>query len=900
MKRAEKKAKAAALLSARRRHSVESGESAEVAPAAASRAVSRPTIPTSTAATADIHEVNTETSPLADETHQFDETAPTASDTIVLQLGEPLVLPSADELSAHDVGDFPNTPTDDSELVQHDGAPEDEPEDGPEHEVLPFDEDGPYDEVVDPSVLTFAATISPSPVVSDVPPAADEGWRDLPAPNPQEVAWPQSPDATADEAAVDAAAADEAVVVNDAATENSLQSETEGDSDHAPKSDDEIPIAEIGDADAAVVNDAGVDAGAAKAGEAADGGDVADDDGALVDDDARGGDDPTRDVNGSLEEDHSGVRDSDRDGVVLLAGDAPVPAPQSESQPETETESDAKSEPEPAQEPAPEPQPQTGHEEQAEPELPAEPEALVEPEPLVEPSPLPRSAFEPDLKNVGRPEVAVPAAERSPAKQVRPLGEETLFTTADRLRASAFAPVASERVADQPAPSTTAVEPEAEVTSFSATAPRASDSVNGPQNESVASVDSEKAPTAPLAVAASSDAVCAQCGEALSESDIFCGSCGFVKHGIGPTARTAVAPPLDPFPWGKPTARTGAVASARNTLAASHIDEVAAQDETEQNQNVEQAELAEQAQQSGHAEVAEQAEIADQVMNAGNPESGDAPELPTISQSDDDNADSQNDHSASSDEARDDSGDPQFSDADSSSRAAEIGQLNSEAASASAPRESIDSLDEAASVGAVDGSHNDSAAEFERLSAVPDFASSDDQRVAEEVSASTDGSGASETAGLSVLAPPPMSHHRVELPIAPPTPIASLASDDEDIEDTRIVERSLSGTRFVLQFSTGDSVIVTGTGLVGRNPIAEPSEKFDILVPITDPSKSVSKTHLEFGQITGAFWISDRYSGNGTVVREPGGEPKRCEPGKRYRVMRGTRVEIGEQFFIVS
>jgi hypothetical protein len=145
-----------------------------------------------------------------------------------------------------------------------------------------------------------------------------------------------------------------------------------------------------------------------------------------------------------------------------------------------------------------------------------------------------------------------------------------------------------------------------------------------------------------------------------------------------------------------------------------------------------------------------------------------------------------------------------------------------------------------------------------------------------------------------------MSHHRVELPVSPPAPLATGASDEEDIEDTRIVDRSVSGTRFVLQFSTGDSVIVTGTGLVGRNPVKEPSETFEIVVPITDPSKSVSKTHLEFGQMAGAFWISDRYSGNGTVVREPGGKPKRCEPGKRYRVMRGSRVEIGEQFFIVS
>ncbi|QAV69089.1 FHA domain-containing protein [Salinibacterium sp. UTAS2018] len=161
-------------------------------------------------------------------------------------------------------------------------------------------------------------------------------------------------------------------------------------------------------------------------------------------------------------------------------------------------------------------------------------------------------------------------------------------------------------------------------------------------------------------------------------------------------------------------------------------------------------------------------------------------------------------------------------------------------------------------------------------------------------------SSASSVPGFSVLAPPPKSDQRVELPISPPTPLAALGADDVDIEDTRIVERSVTGTRFVLQFSTGDSVIVTGNGLIGRNPTPEPSEKFDIVVPITDPSKSVSKTHLEFGQMSGVFWISDRYSGNGTIVREPGAEPKRCEPGKRYRVVRGTRVEIGEQFFIVS
>lgn len=119
-----------------------------------------------------------------------------------------------------------------------------------------------------------------------------------------------------------------------------------------------------------------------------------------------------------------------------------------------------------------------------------------------------------------------------------------------------------------------------------------------------------------------------------------------------------------------------------------------------------------------------------------------------------------------------------------------------------------------------------------------------------------------------------------------------------DLEETRIVRRS--GARFVLQFSTGESVSVAGTGLIGRNPIPEPGEFFDSVVVISDAGKSVSKTHLEFGQDAGVFWISDRFSGNGTTVREPEGAPRRCDAGKRYRIARGSRVDIGEQFFIVS
>lgn len=105
---------------------------------------------------------------------------------------------------------------------------------------------------------------------------------------------------------------------------------------------------------------------------------------------------------------------------------------------------------------------------------------------------------------------------------------------------------------------------------------------------------------------------------------------------------------------------------------------------------------------------------------------------------------------------------------------------------------------------------------------------------------------------------------------------------------------------FVLQFSTGESVTVSGTGLIGRTPAVEPGEYVDLRIPVFDPTRSMSKTHLEYGQEDGWFWVIDRWSANGTIVHNPGQPPKRCEPGKRLRVERGARVEIGDQFFTVA
>lgn len=161
-----------------------------------------------------------------------------------------------------------------------------------------------------------------------------------------------------------------------------------------------------------------------------------------------------------------------------------------------------------------------------------------------------------------------------------------------------------------------------------------------------------------------------------------------------------------------------------------------------------------------------------------------------------------------------------------------------------------------------------------------------------------------------ILEPPavrPPENRPVQLasPVAEPAPnfmreSQQFASEHDDLESTRIVARDQQGDRFVLQFSTGESHVVSGSGLVGRNPSPEPGEQFTHRISIADSGKSVSKTHLEFGQSAGAFWISDRFSGNGTEIRQPNADPLRCDPGKRYLLTRGSRIDIGDQFFVVS
>jgi pSer/pThr/pTyr-binding forkhead associated (FHA) protein len=104
---------------------------------------------------------------------------------------------------------------------------------------------------------------------------------------------------------------------------------------------------------------------------------------------------------------------------------------------------------------------------------------------------------------------------------------------------------------------------------------------------------------------------------------------------------------------------------------------------------------------------------------------------------------------------------------------------------------------------------------------------------------------------------------------------------------------------FVLEFSTGQVVTVTGRGVIGRAPRDAGDDASLQLVTVDDPGRSVSKVHARFDVDAHGLWIEDLGSGNGTVVVQPGGSPVAVHPGGRTPVGVGAVVRLGRQSFSV-
>lgn len=137
-----------------------------------------------------------------------------------------------------------------------------------------------------------------------------------------------------------------------------------------------------------------------------------------------------------------------------------------------------------------------------------------------------------------------------------------------------------------------------------------------------------------------------------------------------------------------------------------------------------------------------------------------------------------------------------------------------------------------------------------------------------------------------------------------PTP-----EEHEDVEETRLA----GGTRIArhpdqvsrptvnLRLWDDRIVVLTGTALVGRNPIPREGEQApERIIRVADEGRSVSKTHVAVGVDEQGAWVCDRSSTNGTAVVLRGGQRTACASEQKVRVEPGTSVVFGDYWFIID
>ncbi|MEV7606360.1 RDD family protein [Paenarthrobacter sp. NPDC089322] len=125
------------------------------------------------------------------------------------------------------------------------------------------------------------------------------------------------------------------------------------------------------------------------------------------------------------------------------------------------------------------------------------------------------------------------------------------------------------------------------------------------------------------------------------------------------------------------------------------------------------------------------------------------------------------------------------------------------------------------------------------------------------------------------------------------------AHPDDVVERTRMRPGAPSRGQAALRIRVddGQDVQLAGTALLGRNPAPQPGETAEQLLPVSDPGRSISKTHLHLRTDGDGVWVTDRNSTNGSAVTTPDGIQTRLHPGEAVFVRPGSTVHFGDRSF---
>ena len=104
----------------------------------------------------------------------------------------------------------------------------------------------------------------------------------------------------------------------------------------------------------------------------------------------------------------------------------------------------------------------------------------------------------------------------------------------------------------------------------------------------------------------------------------------------------------------------------------------------------------------------------------------------------------------------------------------------------------------------------------------------------------------------------------------------------------------------VIDLTDGRRVELTGTALIGRRPAARSDDGDVQLIAVSDPGRSVSKTHLAIGVDRVGVWVRDRDSTNGTVVTLADGQQILCAAEQQIRLGAGASVAFGDYGLTVT
>ena len=103
-----------------------------------------------------------------------------------------------------------------------------------------------------------------------------------------------------------------------------------------------------------------------------------------------------------------------------------------------------------------------------------------------------------------------------------------------------------------------------------------------------------------------------------------------------------------------------------------------------------------------------------------------------------------------------------------------------------------------------------------------------------------------------------------------------------------------------IRLDDGRDIELDRTVLIGRNPAGHAGEDAAQLIPVADPGRSISKTHLHLLAGNGGVWVTDRDSTNGSSVTTPDGIRTALAAGEPTHVRPGSTVHFGDRSFYLG